>query len=126
MLNETMELAKADAKDAWDGEGYYAIGWSDGGMDWTNNGPVWFDSEEDLAAEIACAYAQSSDTHLPWAEKYGEPFQQYELDALLGDFKDDFDIDGIIDEATEMHDGVRYWVVPENELEALIERYDRR
>ena len=38
-------------------------------------------------------------------------FHQYELDAYLGDFADDFDVDAIIDEATEvLPDGNRYWV----------------
>lgn len=38
-------------------------------------------------------------------------FQQYELDAFLGDFADEFDVDGIIDEATEIDckSGNRYW-----------------
>lgn len=38
-------------------------------------------------------------------------FQQYELDAFLGEHKDSFDIEAIIDEATEIdyRTGDRYW-----------------
>lgn len=40
-----------------------------------------------------------------------KPFEQYELDAYLGDFADDFDVDAILDEATEVdpRTGNRYW-----------------
>ena len=69
---EQREAAARDAADAWEGEGYYVIGWSDGGEDWTSEGPVWFDTEEELAAEILCAYGDATDTHLPGAEKVAE------------------------------------------------------
>ena len=37
-------------------------------------------------------------------------FQQYELDAYLGDFAGDFDVDAIVEDATEVGaDGNRYW-----------------
>lgn len=39
-------------------------------------------------------------------------FQMYELEAYLGDYVEDFDVDAIIDEATEIDysDGNRYWI----------------
>ena len=47
-------------------------------------------------------------------------FQMCELEALLGDYKDDFDIDGIIDDATEVReDGNRYWIAFDDELNEL-------
>jgi len=105
--------------EGWDGEGYYIIGWSDGG-DWTNDGPVWFDTKADLQSEVECAYNDKTDTHLPYAEKVKQ-FEQYELDALLGDFKDDFDVDAIIEIATKVcADGNRYWVVEGDELTEII------
>lgn len=53
-------------------------------------------------------------------------FQQYELDALLGEFKGDFDVDGIIADATEVRaDGNRYWVAKGDELSAIIERHEK-
>lgn len=37
-------------------------------------------------------------------------FQQYELDAYLGDFVGDFDVKAILEESTEIGpDGNRYW-----------------
>jgi excisionase family DNA binding protein len=41
-----------------------------------------------------------------------KPFERYELDAYLGDFADDFDVDAILDEATEIDPraGNRYWI----------------
>ena len=53
-------------------------------------------------------------------------FQMHELDALLGDFKDDFDVDGIIQEATEVDpsDGNRYWTASGDKLAEIIERHE--
>jgi len=113
--------AKHDADMEWEGEGYYRIRWSDGGMDWTSNGPVRFGSVEDLADELASALLEETDTHLAWAEKV-EQFQQYELEVLLGEFVDDYDVDGIIEDATALcGDGNRYWTVDEDELNEVLE-----
>lgn len=122
---EAKERAEKAADDAWEDEGYYIIGWSDGGMDWTSNGPVWFESKSDLADELFAACDNSTETHVPIAEKVAQ-FEQYELDALLGDFKDDFDVEGIIAEATKpCNDGNRYWVVEGDELNAIIKSYEK-
>ena len=122
--------AKHDANMAWEGEGWYSIGWSDGGTDWTNNGPVWFDDKADLVRELECAYeCESNPFHLPSAEKVVE-FGNYDdggFDAMFGEFKDDYDIEGVleaIDEATRpTADGKsRYWVgltTPEEGQEEL-------
>ena len=110
MLDNNWGLEQADEE--WEDEGWYVIGWYDGGMDWSNNGPVWFDSKEALAAELDAAYNEATDTHLPCAEKVADKlFQEYELDALLGDFKDDYDVEGIIGDATIVCDGNRYWKI---------------
>ena len=51
-------------------------------------------------------------------------FQQYELDAYLGDFADDFDVDAILEEATEIGpDGNRYWR-EDIDLAAICEQHD--
>lgn len=51
-------------------------------------------------------------------------FQQYELDAYLGDFAGDFDVEAILDEATEVgQDGNRYWKEG-IDLAAICERHD--
>lgn len=52
-------------------------------------------------------------------------FQMSELDALLGDYKQDFDVQDIIDEATEIDaDGDRVWTVFGDELSEVLERHD--
>jgi hypothetical protein len=124
MQDNNWGLEQADKE--WEDEGWYVIGWSDGGMDWTNNGPVWFDSKEDLAAELDAAYNEATDTHLPGAEKVADKlFQEYELDALLGDFKDDYDVEGIIEDATIVcDDGNRYWKkLTEEEMGEILEKW---
>lgn len=57
----------------------------------------------------------------------GSLFQQYELDDLLGEFADDYDVDGIVEDATEMDykTGNRYWVVNDDELNAIIEAHEK-
>ena len=56
----------------WTGEGWYRIGWSDGGMDWTNNGPIWFDCERDFDYEMYVVNEHSTETHLPYVEYMGD------------------------------------------------------
>jgi DNA-binding transcriptional regulator YiaG len=52
-------------------------------------------------------------------------FQPYELDALLGEYVDDFDVDGIIRDATEIDDdGDRIWTAFDEELTEILERHD--
>lgn len=57
----------------------------------------------------------------------GNVFQPYELDAFLGDHIGDYDIDGIIAEATELdyEDGNRYWK-EEIDLNEICERHEFR
>lgn len=117
--------AEKEARNYWKGYGYYRIRWSDRGMDWTSNGPVWFGSIEDLADELASALLEETDTHLAWAEKV-EQFQQYELEVLLGEFIDDYDVDGIIEDATALcGDGNRYWTVDNDELNEVLEAHEK-
>lgn len=75
---------------------------------------------------ICCAYDNSTETHLPYAQKV-EPFEMSELEALLGDFRDDFDIDGILEDATCVTaDGKRHWTVTGDELNAILVKWDKR
>ena len=66
--NEIEEMVAEDIK-AWDGEGFYEIEYSDGGMKWTNEGSVYFETPEELADELRAAYGEATETHLPYAEK---------------------------------------------------------
>lgn len=52
-------------------------------------------------------------------------FQMYELEALLGDFIGDFDVDGIIADATEVRDGKRYWTVFGDELNVVLAKHEK-
>lgn len=53
-------------------------------------------------------------------------FQRYELDALLGESADDFDVDGIIEDATTVDDdGDRIWTAFGDDLYAIIEAHDQ-
>lgn len=58
-----------EARSAWEGEGSYRIAWSDVHEDWTCDGPVHFDTAEELAEELGAAYEYATDTHLPYAER---------------------------------------------------------
>ena len=54
-------------------------------------------------------------------------FDYWELDAYLGDFVDDYDVDAIIDEVTEIdyRTGNRYWKdLTDEELWAICEAHD--
>lgn len=53
-------------------------------------------------------------------------FQKHELDAFLGDYKGDFDVEAIIGEATEVdyRTGNRYWREG-IDLGAICEAHDR-
>lgn len=52
-------------------------------------------------------------------------FQRYELEAFLGDYVDDYDVDAIIEEVTAVNykDGNRYWTVDANELVKAVLRH---
>lgn len=56
---------------AWKGEGWYRIGWSDGGQDWTNDGPIWLEFESQLDDELEAAGHYATETHLPFSEYMG-------------------------------------------------------
>lgn len=56
----------------WKGEGWYRIAFSDSGMDWTSDGPIWIDSEPDFDAEMESAYGTATETHLPYADYLGD------------------------------------------------------
>ena len=59
------DLTMTKANEEWMDEGYYTVGYTDGGMDFTNDGPVWCDYPEDLAALISGANVDATETHLP-------------------------------------------------------------
>lgn len=116
--------AKALAHEVWDGEGYYRIGWRATG-EWTCDGPKRFESEEDLAWEITEMIMYTEEADDIHASKVRQ-FHRYELDDLLGEFADDYDVDGIIDVATGWcSDGKLYWLAEGDELTKIIESFEK-
>lgn len=65
------DLTMTKAEEEWDGEGYYTVAYTDGGMPFTSDGPVWCDYPEDLAALISGANQDMTETHLPVVEFEG-------------------------------------------------------
>lgn len=63
----------------WVKEGWYRIGWSDGGMDWTNNGPSWYGTEHELNDELYVARQYETETHKLWVEYMGDDDEAKEL-----------------------------------------------
>ena len=66
------DLTMTKANEEWMDEGYHTVGYTDGGMDFTNDGPVWCDYPEDLAALISGANVDATETHLPVVYFEGE------------------------------------------------------
>lgn len=116
----------------WHGEGWYSVKFSDGGQDFTNDGPVWVETYWLLDELLGAAEVASSDTHLPYVEYYGsfskpvdmdevEPYDRLSLESYLGDFVGDFDVELIELYATECDErGRRYWIVSEDELIEIV------
>lgn len=60
------------SSDEWNGAGWYAIRYSDGGQDWTNGGPIWIECLLDFEDEMNAARAHDSDYHLAAAYYLGD------------------------------------------------------
>lgn len=124
-MYEAMEDAKSSAEDAWDGESYYIICWSDGGMDWTSNGPVWFDTIDELADELlAASNSEGTDTHLPYARMV-ERFDEDAFMCYFGDFADDFDLEAIIDETTVCINGNLWNDTFGEDFDEVVKRHEK-
>lgn len=119
--------------DTWYGEGWYSVKWSDGGQDYTNDGPVWVETYYQLGDLAAGAEECSGEDHLPYVEYHGSfgkpvdmdnlhPYERHELEAFLGEFEGEYDLDLIELYATECDNrGRRYWIVDEDELAEIVE-----
>ena len=65
------DMTGEQAADAWEGEGWYHIGYSDGGMRATSEGPIWCEDVNDLAGLISIANTDLTETHIPVVEFAG-------------------------------------------------------
>lgn len=57
--------------DCWKGQGYYRIAYSDGGQDYTSDGPVWFEDYYQIEKAMEDAWSFATDTHIPYSEYLG-------------------------------------------------------
>lgn len=63
--------ASRDNIDCWKGAGYYRIAYSDGGQDYTCNGPIWLGSYALAERAMSDAWKFATPTHLPYSEYVG-------------------------------------------------------
>ena len=52
--------------------GWYRIAFSDGGQDWTNNGPIWIEDLSSFEDEMEAARGTETEFHLAFAEYHGD------------------------------------------------------
>lgn len=64
--DEIEDMVREDVDDAWDGEGWYQVRFSDGGQPYDE---TWYGTSDDLANDLRSAYADATETHLPYAER---------------------------------------------------------
>lgn len=64
--DEIESMVKEDVEDAWEGEGWYQVSFSDGGQSYEER---WYGSGEELAEDLRSAYEDATETHLPYAER---------------------------------------------------------
>lgn len=64
--DEIEGMVREDVEDAWEGEGEYVITYTDGGQAYE---PRWYGTSDELADDLRGAYADATETHLPYAER---------------------------------------------------------
>lgn len=64
--------SKEDHMEEFKGAGWYRIAFSDGGQDWTNDGPVWLDDQASFEDEMGAARRSETETHMAYAEYLGD------------------------------------------------------
>lgn len=119
--------------DGYEGEGWYTVSYSDGGQDYTNDGPVWVEDVLSFAELMAGAMESATDTHLPYAEFRGNGeggsspvYQRDELLSYLGAYVDEYDVDAIELEVTK-YDPIRgclVWMVFGDDLSDVCVRHE--
>ena len=65
------DMTGDQAAEAWEGEGWYNVNYTDGGMPATSDGAIWCDSVNDLAGLISSANVSATEYHLPVVEFAG-------------------------------------------------------
>ena len=65
------DMTVDQAAAAWEGEGWYNVNYTDGGMSATSDGAIWCDSVNDLAGLISSANVSATEYHIPVVEFAG-------------------------------------------------------
>lgn len=64
--DEIEDMVREDVEDAWEGEGWYQVSYSDGGQSYDER---WYGTSNELADDLRGAYEDATETHLPYAER---------------------------------------------------------
>lgn len=64
--DEIEDMVREDVEDAWEGEGWYQVSYSDGGQSYDER---WYGTSDELADDLRGAYEDATETHLPYAER---------------------------------------------------------
>lgn len=64
--DEIEDMVREDVEDAWEGEGWYQVSYSDGGQSYDERR---YGTSDELADDLRGAYEDATETHLPYAER---------------------------------------------------------
>lgn len=119
-LYERIEAANKATDDAWNGESWYTILWSDSG----EYGEVrWYDTKDDLFDDLYSAFEESTETHLPFAVMLTE-FDEDDLNEYLGYLDGDFDIEAILEDTTMVINGKRWTDTFGEDFDEAVRRHE--
>lgn len=68
------------SNDEYKGSGWYRIGFSDSGMDWTSDGPIWIDDPAAFEEEARSVATVETEAHLAYADYLGDGEEPQEQD----------------------------------------------
>lgn len=78
-IAQKYDMTGDQAADAWEGEGWYNVAYTDGGMPATSDGAIWCDTVNDLAGLISSANVRATEYHIPVVEFAGNGDDHEEL-----------------------------------------------
>ena len=78
-IAQKYDMTGDQASEAWEGEGWYDVNYTDGGMPATSDGAIWCDSVNDLAGLISSANVSATEYHVPVVEFAGNGDDPEEL-----------------------------------------------
>lgn len=78
-IAQKYDMTGDQAAEEWEGEGWYNVNYTDGGMPATSDGAIWCDSVNDLAGLISSANVSATEYHIPVVEFAGNGDDPEEL-----------------------------------------------